>query len=251
MVNSENIFLWEYGLPVLVGIVLISFFPSTKHYQNSEDKKKYYMIQAVTLVAAILGAKLVGLSGDHYWPMMPVAHWKDIIYSSRSLVGGLFFGFLVAELCKPLFKYKLPPNDRFAMILPVSVAVGRVGCLLAGCCRGIPYEGPFAITYSDFIARHPMPAYEITFHLSIALVLVLLVRRGILTGRIFAIYLMSYGAFRFISEFLRVTPKTFFGHSLYQWLSVALFILGLLSLLLRSLQKNRLNAIPLKLSFER
>lgn len=46
------------------------------------------------------------------------------------------------------------------------------------------------------------------------------------TGRLFHLYLMAYGAFRFFHEWMRETPKVMFGPSVYQLAALALFILG-------------------------
>lgn len=52
--------------------------------------------------------------------------------------------------------------------LLVAIAIGRVGCLLGGCCYGTPCELPWSVRYEDplapaallDVARHPAPAYE-------------------------------------------------------------------------------------------
>ncbi len=74
---------------------------------------------------------------------------------------------------------------------------------------GVPFDGPWAIAYADGIPRHPAPVYEMLFHWAMGFVLIALWRRQILFGRLFALYLLSYGVFRFLTEFLRETPKAF------------------------------------------
>ena len=120
----------------------------------------------------------------------------------------------------------MPPNDRFATLLPFSFAIGRVGCLATGCCRGIPWRGPWAITYSDGIPRHPTQAYELLFQVAVGLIFLALLRRGLLFGRLFSVYLIAYGAFRFAIEFLRETPKTWGPLSAYQGLCLVMIALG-------------------------
>lgn len=46
-------------------------------------------------------------------------------------------------------------------------------------------------------------------------------RRGLQTGQHFHLYLIAYGIFRFLHEFLRATPKPLFGTSGYQWIALA------------------------------
>jgi phosphatidylglycerol:prolipoprotein diacylglycerol transferase len=113
------------------------------------------------------------------------------------------------------------------MILPFSVAIGRVGCLLSGCCRGAPTSLPWAVTDPDGIARHPAPVYEILFQLTIGGLFVWMVRNERMKGRVFALYLVLYGTFRFFTEMIRDTPRLFGGVvSGYQVLALALVLVG-------------------------
>lgn len=221
--------LLRYSIPVLLSIALALAWPVTSHLQVSQEKRRYWTLQGVTLIGAVAGAKLVVLTGDHFWPVVPLHGWSDLWTSGRSIVGGLIFGFLAAEVAKPLLGYRHPPNDRFAVVVPFSVATGRVGCLLEGCCRGLPHDGWMAITGNDGVLRYPAQLFELLFHAAIGLAFLVLVRRGLLPGRVFAVYLMAYGAFRFLTEFIRVTPITASGFSVYQYWSVVMVILGVVS----------------------
>ncbi len=215
-----------YAIPVLAGIALALFFPSSRHFSEPEDKRRYRLIQLFTLVGAIVGAKLAVLFGDLGWPMTPLESPWQVLFSGRSITGGLIGGFLTAESLKPLMRYRLPPNDRFATVLPFSVAIGRVGCLLAGCCRGRPFEGAWALD-----GRHPAPVYEMIFQLAVGGVFIALLRSGRARGRIFAIYLIAYGTFRFFSEMVRDTPELGWGLSGYQFLTMSMLPMGLFGLL--------------------
>jgi prolipoprotein diacylglyceryltransferase len=59
-------------------------------------------------------------------------------------------------------------------------------------------------------------------------------RRRILFGRLFALYLASYGAFRFATEFIRDTAKPFAGLSAYQWMALAMIVAGGIAVLVRT-----------------
>ncbi|MFM5917975.1 MAG: prolipoprotein diacylglyceryl transferase, partial [Novosphingobium sp.] len=145
----------------------------------------------------------------------------------------LLFGFIVAEACKPLLGYRLPPNDRFAVILPFSIATGRLGCWFTGCCLGVPMQGGIAMIAADGVSRYPAALVEAAFNVIAGLGGMLLLRRGMLQGRLFALYLVVYGVFRALTEELRVTEKVFAGYSAYQWLSLAMIIAGAIALYAR------------------
>src|SRR5688572_30283950 len=215
-----------YAVMVVLAFGLTLSFPMTRHFTDPSDKRRYYAMQAITAVCALLGAKLAVVFGDAMWPLHEFHDWDQLIGGGRSLAGALLFGFLGAEAAKPLLRYDIPPNDRFAIILPFSFGLGRIGCLIVGCCRGIPFDGPWAITYADGIPRHPAAVYEILFHWTMGFVLIGLWRRQVLFGRLFAFYLVSYGVFRFMSEFIRETPRAFGDLSGYQILSLLMIVAG-------------------------
>lgn len=226
-----------YAAMVLLGFGLLIAFPTTKHFQDAQDKRRYYTMQAITAVCAVLGAKLAVVLGDALWPLREFHDWDALLGSGRSIAGALLFGFLGVEAAKPLLRYDIPPNDRFAILLPFSLGLGRIGCLIVGCCRGLPYDGPWAITYADGIPRHPAPVYEMLFNGAIGFVLIALWRRQILFGRLFAVYLVSYGVFRFATEFIRETPKAYGGLSAYQVMSLLMIVAGGVALIVRTVRQ--------------
>jgi prolipoprotein diacylglyceryltransferase len=226
-----------YALMVVLGFALTLAFPLTRHFQDPRDRRRYYALQVITAACALIGAKLAVLFGDALWPMEEFHDWGELLGSGRSLAGALLFGFLGAEAAKPLLRYDIPPNDRFALVLPFSIGIGRIGCLLVGCCRGVPFDGPWAITYGDGIPRHPMPVYEMLFHWVMGFALIALWRRQVLFGRLFALYLASYGVFRFFTEFLRETPKAFGELSAYQVMSIMMIVAGGVAIALRTLNQ--------------
>ena len=223
-----------YMIMVVLGFALTLSFPLTKHFADPRDRKRYYTIQIVTIVAAVIGAKIAVVLGDALWPLQPFHDWYALLGSGRSIVGALLFGFLAAEIAKPILRYDIPPNDRFAVILPFSIGIGRVGCLIAGCCRGVPWDGPWAISYGDGIPRHPAPLYEMLFNIAMGFVLLALCRRQMLFGRLFALYLLCYGVFRFLIEFIRDTAKPYDGLSAYQLMCIVMIVAGAWALIARS-----------------
>jgi len=226
-----------YMIMMVLGFALTLSFRITKQFAERPDRKRYYTVQIITIVAAVVGAKIAVIIGDALWPLKPFNDWYALVGSGRSIVGALLFGFIAAEVAKPILHYDIPPNDRFAVVLPLSIGIGRIGCLIAGCCRGLPYDGPFAITYADGIPRHPAPAYEMLFNFSMAFLLLALCRRQILFGRLFALYLVSYGLFRFFIEFIRETAKPYDGLSGYQLMCVVMVFAGGLALIIRTMHE--------------
>jgi phosphatidylglycerol:prolipoprotein diacylglycerol transferase len=214
-----------YVIPVLLGVALAALFPASRTFENARERHVYRIVQLCTLIGALVGAKLTAVVVDLRWPLSPLP--DDFLFrTGRTLTGGLLFGFLTAELLKPLLGHRHPPNDRFAMILPFSIAIGRVGCLLSGCCNGQPWEGPWAIEDADGVPRHPTALYDLLFHLALGAVLVGLFRAGRVRHRLFALHLIAYGVFRFAIETIRTTPEYALGLTGYQIVSLLLIAAG-------------------------
>lgn len=221
-----KIFEPAYLLFVGVGVLIALAFPVARHIREERLRRQYYLLQAITLFGAIVGAKLSVLLGDYHWPWATVDDWRNVLWSGRSITGALILGFLFAEVAKPMVGYTMPPNDRFAALLPFTIAIGRIGCLTVGCCGGLPHDGWCALRGPDGIPRYPTQVFEIIFQLTIGVLFVVMVKRRLLFGRLFSFYLVAYGVFRFLTEFIRETPKFFGGLSGYQLLSVVMIALG-------------------------
>jgi phosphatidylglycerol:prolipoprotein diacylglycerol transferase len=216
----------EYALSVLLALATGALFPVMQDIRLPRHRKQYILLQLVTLLGAIMGCKIAVLFGElgFGWTRGDAA---AIFWSGRSILGALIFGLLAAEIAKPLIGYPLPPNDRFAALLPFTLAIGRVGCLLHGCCLGTPWDGWCAIRYSDGVPRHPIAAYEIVFDLVVGVTFIFMVKKRIARGNLFSIFLILYGLFRFTTEFVRDTPKLYWGWlSGYQVMSLVAMTLG-------------------------
>jgi phosphatidylglycerol:prolipoprotein diacylglycerol transferase len=154
--------------------------------------------------------------------------------TGKSIVGALLGGYAAVEIAKKYSGYKEATGDWFAAIVPLVVALGRVGCLLHGCCLGIACA-PAWYTISDPFgqARWPAVPVEMGFNLLCAGVFWVLRRKRLLPGQHFHIYLMAYGVFRFFHEFLRDTPRIFHGFTGYQLFAAGCAALGLIGFLKR------------------
>jgi phosphatidylglycerol:prolipoprotein diacylglycerol transferase len=106
----------------------------------------------------------------------------------------------------------------------LALAVGRCGCFYNGCCYGVETGLPWAVpfTIDGATTWRQTQIYEIAFHLGMALALLELTRRGLLAGNRLKLYLICYGIFRFLTEFIRPEPAMWLGLTFYQWAALAL-----------------------------
>ena len=211
-----------YGWLMLAGI----FVSLALWSRVAKRDSRLVLIYVAALAGAFLGAKLVYLAAEGW------LHWHDekrwlILATGKSITGALLGGYAGVELAKRLLGYPSTTGDWFAIIAPVGIMLGRVGCVLHGCCLGRACE-PAWFTVNDpaGIARWPAAPVEFLFNALMLIVALLLRWKKILPGQHFHVYLMTYGTFRFIHEFWRETPAILGPVSGYQLAAAMLFVLG-------------------------
>ncbi len=115
--------------------------------------------------------------------------------------------------------------------LLVGMAIGRIGCLLHGCCYGKlcpPSWRPWSITYPPGVLgagvpsgpRYPVPIMELSLDLILCLIILLFLRPRVrFAGQIFWATFGGYAVIRFCTEFYRA-GSTLGPLTLAQWTSI-------------------------------
>ncbi len=176
------------------------------------------------IIAALVGAKLMLIAVDfHYFRQQP-RELLSLVRAAGVFYGGLLAAFAVAVIL--IRRYRLPlwaTTDVFAPGIALGHVVGRLGCLLAGCCYGKRTDLPWGITFTDPAAAanvgtplgvplHPTQLYEAGAELLILIFLLVTERRGRpFAGRTFWSYLLLYAVSRFVIEFYRGDDRGMVG----------------------------------------
>ncbi len=229
--------LHTYGFFVALGFLLALTWTHKEGLRRGIDPEIFHDLFFYVVVSALLGARF-------FYVALNFSYFRSDLWASlRIWEGGLVFygGFLTAV---PVFIWRIRRWQRPALelldvgapALVLAQAVGRLGCLAAGCCYGKPCELDFAVIFSDPLSLaplheplHPTQIYHLLANLSIFLFLVILSRRTARRGVLVVGYLLLYGVLRFIVEFWRGDPRGFLaGFSTSQWISVGLICSGIL-----------------------
>lgn len=192
----------------------------------SRREPKMVAVYFGALLGAFTGAKLVYLAAEGWLFWNSPDRWL-IWATGKTVIGALLGGYVGVELAKAIVGYTKPTGDLFAVVVPVGIILGRIGCLLHGCCQGQECA-PAWWTLQDVhgVSRWPAVPAEIGFNLITVGSFLIIRRRQILPGQHFHLYLIGYGTFRFLHEFLRATPRISYGLSGYHWASLACMGLG-------------------------
>ena len=209
-----------YAWTMSAGILIGALF----WYRRAKGNPDLLIIYIGALCGAFIGAKLAYLAAEGWMDIGKPNLWLRWA-TGKSVLGGLLGGYAGVEWTKHLVAHRQSTGDAFALIMPVGLFLGRLGCLMHGCCQGRPDASGL---------RWPAPQVEAGFQVVMLIVILVFYRRGLLRDRLFFLYLLSYGLFRFAHEFMRDTPKIWLGLSGYQGISLAMALLGFFMLLRRA-----------------
>ena len=179
--------------------------------KNSEH---LFPIILAAFFGGIIGAKLPVILMNLRFGL----NWQTIL-AGRTIVGGLVGGTLGVLLIKKKLGIRARYGNLLAPPIALGMAVGRVGCLLSGCCFGTPTALPWGIDFGDGIARHPTQLYEMIFCL-IAFVLLQRARKTAPPGSLLTRFFLAYFIFRFFEEFIRPFAPIA-GLTTFQWICLA------------------------------
>jgi len=181
------------------------------------------------LVAGIIGARLL------YVAINLKEYQKTPIEILMLQHGGLSFygGALVAFLASIWFlkRHKVPflkIADLLAPFLALGQSIGRLGCLLRGCCFGRIVQSGLRIKFPDEVVyRHPTQVYASIIDFLIFVLLKRLYRRRHPEGEIFLLFVILYSFKRFSLDFLRgdVAP-IYSGLTVFQIISLFILIVS-------------------------
>ena len=221
---------------ILLGRARIKRHPGFLTVEQLDDLLFYGML------GVILGGRLgqVLFYEPAYFLMHPLeifAVWQG----GMSFHGG-FLGVLLAMLLwtrKRQFAW-LDITDFIAPLVPLGLAAGRVGNFINGELWGRITESslPWAMVFpqaGDLLPRHPSQLYHVGLEgIALFLILWFYTRSVRPRGAASGVFLIGYGAFRFITEFFREPDAGIFGQSysisMGQWLSLPMILIGLLLL---------------------
>lgn len=194
------------------------------------------------MLGSVVGARVVHVitywhdefAGAPLTEIFMIQHGGLVYYGG--LIGGIVATIIATRWKKmPLWK----TADVFAPSIALGSAIGRIGCLLNGCCYGRECSLPWAIRFPPNQATtdvpvdvplHPTQIYDSLLNLGLYVFLAWLFRRRKFDGQVFATYLLCYAVTRSIVELFRGdynTDHRHFGLTPAQLVSVPIFFSGL------------------------
>ena len=218
-----------YGLAYVLGFVcaaaIIYFVAKRWKLGMSEDNLLTLMVCAI--VGVVLGARIgyVLFYGDGYYlshPLEILAFNQGGMSFHGGLVGLLIGGAVAARMTRIPF---LTLADLGSIAAPIGLFFGRCANFVNGELWGAPTDGPLGVVFggaAGMMPRHPSQIYEAVLDgLVIFCVLFALSRKRPPRpqGTFLGAFLVLYGIFRFLIEFVR-EPDVQLGYLWGGWLTM-------------------------------
>ena len=245
-ISAGPITIYWYGLAYVVGALLtaVVMYRTQRRWGFDITVDDLMSVVVGVVFGLIIGARLfyVIFYGDgYYW-----AHPLEIFATNEGgmsfhggLVGGIIGGVLVCRM------YKLDAwtiADLAVIGAPLALCLGRCANFVNGELWGKPCDLPWAVAFETggAIPRHPSQLYEALLEGLVIFCVLQIVSRRKKTppqGTFMGLFLLMYGVFRFLIEFVRV-PDAQLGYliggvvTMGQLLSLPLVLLGIVELVL-------------------
>ncbi len=224
---------YSYGFMLVVAFSLSSWLACQEAKRQQVNPETIFNLLFEVFIFGVIGARLFYvIENIGYYFKNPI----EIImlqYGGLSWFGGLILGTISGIIYlrkKRLGIYRI--LDLVAPYIALGQTLGRIGCLLNGCCFGK------VSSYGIYFEVHklillPTQIYSALILLIIFIVLRLLQNRPRSVGQVFFSYLGLYSIKRFFIEFWRAdNPVVFSGLTLFQILSILVFCVSSIKLIL-------------------
>src|SRR6266849_6582052 len=225
----------SFGLMVATELLCAAYILDAD-FKRRKLQADAFMIIGVAGLAGIVGARLYHVLES------PAEFFADPWPYIFSRVGFAWFGGFLGGFAALAFlarKAEIPLLEFLDACSPAAAAgyaIGRIGCLLSGDGDyGVPTTLPWGLSFPNGVVPttervHPTPIYEFLIWLAIAVFLWRLGRKALggnqPKGEVFCTYLILTGIARFLIEFIRINPRSFFGLSNAQTASLVSIVAG-------------------------
>ncbi len=220
-------------------ISLYLFIKFSKYFKI--DFELAFRIFVINIIALVIGGK-IGYIFSHFYEYYKgnlieflSNFFIDFFYSGLAIQGAIIFSTIFLFFISRYFKINFwSLLDNFSIVAPFSIFIGRIGCLLAGCCYGKVCNCEYGI-YLHGAVRYPTQLMESLLNLVAFFIIYFYFNKLVKAnkidnnkGKISALFFMLYGLIRFFVEFYREGTPIIFYFNIGQIFAAFMFIFALI-----------------------
>ena len=238
-----------YGLTYLFGALLVYLQLQSKRSRErtglSIDRAQEFVVYA--MIGVIIGGRLLYLIADMLTPPPNGHPFSYYLQNPLEIIaiwhGGMaFHGGLIGAVVGTWFflrHHRVPfyrLADETSLWVPAAIAMTRVANFINGELPGRITDSPIGFQFPNYDGyRYPSVLFEAAGMLAIVLPLLWLLHgwRGRRDGIVWWAFVAGYGAVRTIVEFYREPGIVWLGLTAAQYLTIAMFVLGVVMIVVR------------------
>jgi prolipoprotein diacylglyceryltransferase len=215
--GNSSYFILFYSLTFFFAFIMLLW----EGYRRKIPRISWMLVLILYAIFFIVGTKIFTYTREEWILLIGHATW--IPTSGKILFGGIILGFTALLAGKYTLRIKEDVLDSFAIVLPLSIGMQRIGCFFNGCCYGKPASLPWSVQYpvntvphyhqfesgmiglNDVLSLpvHPVQLYETAGALLAAFFVYKTRNYWRKTGSLFAFSMLLYALVRFFTEFFR------------------------------------------------
>lgn len=231
---------YSYGLMLVLAFFVASYLATLQAKKEGVDPDLIFNLCFLVFISGIIGARAFYVFDNFSSYLHNPVEIIMLQHGGLAWYGGVIFSSLTAILF--LKKNKLRIFKILDLLVPfvaLGQAIGRIGCLLNGCCYGkVSQFGIYFKVFNQILI--PTQLYSSLLLLLIFFILRFMQDRIHLPGTILCSYLFLYSIKRFFIEFFRNdSPRIFHGLTIFQLLSLGMFTISLLILIKIAYDKKK------------
>ena len=226
--------IYSYGSMLVLAFFIGSALARSQARRQNINPGIIFNLAFIVFIWGILGARLLYVIENINYYLKNPSETIMLQHGGLSWFGGLILGVVSGIIY--LKRKNLKVYTILDLVIPfvaIAQAIGRIGCLLNGCCFGkISKFGLYFDTHKLILI--PTQIYSSLILIFIFIILRFLQDRPHREGNIFFTYLLLYSVKRFFIEFWRADNEViFFRLTLFQIISIVIFCLALIKLALK------------------
>ncbi len=226
MLEILSIKLYWYGFMYALSFIIIDYLviAAAKNQKIILDEKQAEKFTLSILIIAIIGGRLgyVIFYDFSYYISNPINIlflWEGGMSFHGGLIGVISGTIYLAKKNKLRF---LDMTDIISLYAPIGLFFGRIGNFINSELYGIQTSGSWGVIFTtiDNYPRHPTMLYEAFLEgFVLFAILTFIKNKNVKSGIISGCFLLFYGIFRFIVEFVRL-PDAHIGYIYYDWVTM-------------------------------
>jgi phosphatidylglycerol---prolipoprotein diacylglyceryl transferase len=251
--------LHSYGAVMVVAFIAAIWLANRRADRYGLEKAQISDMAFWALVSGVLGARIVFILQDLPYYLAHRNELFSLQFQGLTSFGGLIFGAAAVVIWS--IKHKAPIWKFLDVSAPAFVlghAIGRIGCLLNGCCFGGVCSPSFPLgihVAGSTQLHHPAQAYDTLMNLVVVGILLLWEARGLQLGQLTGLALIFHGTTRVIYEFWRAgtqaqvdagdASSTYWGNLPFtqaQAMAALIVMVGVVIFLVRAKKQQPINS---------